>query len=350
MADGHSAPAASGLGIVPQRGLSHVAGKQDVPLLDLTIPDLLTRCVRVHPDAEAVVFPAQSIRWTWSELAQQVDALAGGLSSIGIEKGDRVGIWAPNRVEWLLTQFATARIGAILVNINPAYRVFELEFALRKTGCKALILAEAFKTSDYIAMLRELVPELATSSPLVWTIFHQVHRAADRNGATELALDFAFEMFFCKVQRNLTCKLTIRQLRQTARFALDAHKTFDIAIPRLDIVVADRPRDTMSVAFIGFKVEVAPTIGLAAPNNRLAADRPGPRPHEGFVRIIDERKPRVIIPIVRRPRGCGPLLEVFVLRAGSPPAAIRHFIGGRAFVCIIHTMFDHPTAIEHKGL
>ncbi|MGD1882516.1 MAG: AMP-binding protein [Paracoccaceae bacterium] len=165
MADGHSAPAASGLGIVPQRGLSHVAGKQDVPLLDLTIPDLLTRCVRAHPDAEAAVLPAQSIRWTWSELAQQVDALAGGLSSIGIEKGDRVGIWAPNRVEWLLTQFATARIGAILVNINPAYRVFELEFALRKTGCKALILAEAFKTSDYIAMLRELVPELATAAP-----------------------------------------------------------------------------------------------------------------------------------------------------------------------------------------
>ena len=98
----------------------------------------------------------KAIRWTWAEFAARVDALAGGLLRLGLGKGDRLGIWAPNRAEWLLTQFATARIGVILVNINPAYRVFELEFALRKTGCTALILAERFKSSDYVGMIRDV--------------------------------------------------------------------------------------------------------------------------------------------------------------------------------------------------
>ena len=90
----------------------------------------------------------------------KVDRLAAGLLTLGLEPGDRIGIWSPNNAEWVLTQFATAKAGLILVNINPAYRIAELEYALNKVGCKALILAERFKTSDYIGMLRELAPEL----------------------------------------------------------------------------------------------------------------------------------------------------------------------------------------------
>ena len=92
--------------------------------------------------------------------AQAVDKLAAGLLTLGLQPGDRIGIWSPNNSEWVLTQFATAKAGLILVNINPAYRIAELEYALNKVGCKALILAERFKTSDYVGMLRELAPEL----------------------------------------------------------------------------------------------------------------------------------------------------------------------------------------------
>jgi fatty-acyl-CoA synthase len=106
------------------------------------------------------VFREQGIRWTWAVFAQEVDVLAAGLLTLGIGKGDRVGIWSPNRVEWLLTQFATARIGAVLVNINPAYRLAELEYALNKVSCKAIVAAERFKSSMYLEMLQELAPEL----------------------------------------------------------------------------------------------------------------------------------------------------------------------------------------------
>lgn len=163
MAKTDAATAERTVGQIPQDGRSYVAGLRTDPLLDLTIPNLLAHCVAERPDAEAAVFSADNLRLSWRQFAKRVDALAGGLLEIGIAKGDRVGIWAPNRPEWVLTQFATARIGAILVNINPAYRVFELEFALRKTGCKALILAERFKSSDYVGMMRDLAPELATA-------------------------------------------------------------------------------------------------------------------------------------------------------------------------------------------
>jgi fatty-acyl-CoA synthase len=112
-----------------------------------------------------VVFREQEVRWTWAEFQQEVDVLAAGFLELGIQKGDRVGIWSPNRFEWLMTQFATARIGAILVNINPAYRLAELEYALNKVGCKAIVSAEKFKTSMYLEMLQELAPELATATP-----------------------------------------------------------------------------------------------------------------------------------------------------------------------------------------
>lgn len=145
----------------PQAGLSHVIGATDAPLLEKTIPALLAETAARLPDHEAAVFPAQNIRWTYAEFAAQVDRLAAGLLSLGVVRGDRVGIWSPNRVEWLLTQFATARIGAILVCVNPAYRVSELTYALNKVGCKVLITAQAFKASNYIEMLQNLIPELS---------------------------------------------------------------------------------------------------------------------------------------------------------------------------------------------
>lgn len=151
------------LGRAPRNGLSHVRGERSEPLWEMTLPQVLARTAAKLPDHEAVVFPAQNIRWSYGELARRVDATAQGLLSLGIGKGDRVGIWSPNRIEWLLTQFATARIGAILVCINPAYRISELEFALNKVGCHMLITARAFKSSDYMAMIMQLAPELATS-------------------------------------------------------------------------------------------------------------------------------------------------------------------------------------------
>lgn len=146
-------------------GLSHVVGATDEPLLDLTIPALLQRSVETHGDRTAAIFEDQGVVWTYREFAREVDALAGGLLRLNLKQGDRVGVWAPNCAEWLLAQFATARIGIILVNINPAYRVFELEYALSRTGCAALILASRFKSSDYAGMIRTLLPELATARP-----------------------------------------------------------------------------------------------------------------------------------------------------------------------------------------
>ncbi|WP_316151774.1 AMP-binding protein [Cupriavidus sp. BIC8F] len=146
-------------------GLSLVAGSTDTPLSDQTIPALLARTVAARPDGPAVVFREHGVRWRWAEFSDQVDRLASGLLQRGIQPGDRVGIWAPNRPEWLVTQFATARIGAILVNINPAYRQAELEYALNKAGVRMLITAARFKTSDYLATLQALAPELAEAEP-----------------------------------------------------------------------------------------------------------------------------------------------------------------------------------------
>ncbi|MEO1422499.1 MAG: AMP-binding protein, partial [Pseudomonadota bacterium] len=106
-----------------EEGLSHVAGRTDLPLIDQTIPDALAATVARYPETEAGVFPDQGIRWTYAEFAREVDRLAGGLLRLGIGTGDRIGVWSPNRAEWFVAQFATARIGAVLVCINPAYRV-----------------------------------------------------------------------------------------------------------------------------------------------------------------------------------------------------------------------------------
>ena len=149
----------------PREGLSYVAGDTSDPLYFKTIPQMLRETVSRHGPRDAFVFPAQNRRLTYYDFDREVDALATGLLALELNKGDRVGIWSPNRYEWVLTQFATARIGLVLVNINPAYRLAELEYALNKAGCKAVVAAESFKTSAYLQMIRELAPELENSAP-----------------------------------------------------------------------------------------------------------------------------------------------------------------------------------------
>ena len=144
--------------------LSQLAGPTDEPLVTETIGHTFDTIAEKHPDAEALVVCHQGIRWTYKEYQREVDRLACGLLALGIEPGDRVSIWAPNCYEWCLTQFATAKIGAIMVCINPAYRLYELEYALNKVQCKAIIAAESFKSSDYLGMLQALAPELSTCS------------------------------------------------------------------------------------------------------------------------------------------------------------------------------------------
>ncbi|GAA7770091.1 MAG: AMP-binding protein [Burkholderiaceae bacterium] len=150
---------------LPIGGLSYVKGSDTPPLSELTVPALLANTAALHGSRPAVVFREQNIRWTWNEFSAEVDRMAAGLHALGLRKGDRVGIWSPNRFEWLLTQFATARVGLVMVNINPAYRLAELEYALNKVGCKAIIAPEAFKTSRYLDMLATLAPELAKAEP-----------------------------------------------------------------------------------------------------------------------------------------------------------------------------------------
>ena len=147
------------------KGQSYLCGQANEPLLYETIGACVERIAAAYPDKEALVVRHQNIRWTFSEYKSRIDALAAGLVSLGVEPGDRVGIWSPNRVEWCLTQFATAKIGAIMVCINPAYRPYELEYALNKVKCQTIITAAQFKTSEYLQMLQEMAPELATCEP-----------------------------------------------------------------------------------------------------------------------------------------------------------------------------------------
>ena len=144
----------------PPGSLSFVAGPTDVSLHFMTIPQLLDRAVLRHGSRDAAVFVAQNQRLSWYDLQQQADHMAAALLSMGIRRGNRVGIWAPNRLEWLLTQFATARIGAVLVNINPAYKSSELEYALNKVRCRMLVMARGYKTNHYLDTLRQLAPEI----------------------------------------------------------------------------------------------------------------------------------------------------------------------------------------------
>jgi fatty-acyl-CoA synthase len=136
---------------------SYAAGDTDVPLLEETIGDSFARITGTYADREALVEVATGRRWTYAELDADVDRVARGLLAAGIAKGDRVGIWAPNCAEWTMVQYATAKVGAILVNVNPAYRTHELSFALRQSGTRLLVSAEGFRGSDYRAMVEEVV-------------------------------------------------------------------------------------------------------------------------------------------------------------------------------------------------
>jgi fatty-acyl-CoA synthase len=140
--------------------LSHVQGAGDVPLKYETIGRAFDETAQRFARREALIVPQQQVRWSYTDLKHRVDSLGAGLLSLGLNRGDRIGIWAPNCAEWVIAQFASAKAGLILVNINPAYRLSELEFCLRKVGCRALITAPRLKNSDYLAMLRSLAPEL----------------------------------------------------------------------------------------------------------------------------------------------------------------------------------------------
>lgn len=145
--------------------LSYVCGTSDKPLLFKTIGTAIAQAAAKWGDREALVVRHQNIRWTYAELLVRVDDFAAGLIHLGLKPGDRVGVWSPNNAEWIIAQFATARAGLIQVNLNPAYRLRELEYALQKVDCKALILAESFKSSDYVSMVQTLIPELETATP-----------------------------------------------------------------------------------------------------------------------------------------------------------------------------------------
>ena len=149
--------------------LSHTVGAESPPLLEETIGHNLERAVAAQGDREALVEVATSRRWTYRTLNKLVDEVARGLLAAGVDKGDRVGIWAPNCAEWTVVQYATAKIGAILVNINPAYRTHELSYALNQSGLRMLFAVTGFKTSDYQAMINEVRPECTALARVVYT-------------------------------------------------------------------------------------------------------------------------------------------------------------------------------------
>ena len=139
--------------------ISYATGTSAVPLIGKTIGEMFDEIAARYPDTEAVVSVHEGIRWTYRELHERVEALARGLMALGVEKGDRVGLWMMNHADWIVTQVATAKIGAVLVNINPAYRTYELEYALRQSEVQTLIVQGRFKTSDYVGMFYESCPE-----------------------------------------------------------------------------------------------------------------------------------------------------------------------------------------------
>ena len=147
---------------------SYASGTSEVPLIGETIGAVLTRVAQERPQGEAVVDVPTGRRWTYAELDAAVDTLAAGLLARGIAVGDRVALWAPNQAEWILLQHATARVGAILVNVNPAYRTHELKYVLNQSGARMLVTVPAFKTSDYRGMVAEVAPECADLTDIVF--------------------------------------------------------------------------------------------------------------------------------------------------------------------------------------
>ena len=144
---------------------SYACGSTAQPLITRTLGEFFDDMAARQGERDALVSLHQQRRLSWTQLAREVDTLASAMLASGLQRGDRVGIWAHNCVEWVLMQLATAKVGIVLVNINPAYRVAEVEYALNKVGCKALVLMPEFRTSDYLGMMRELAPELAHCAP-----------------------------------------------------------------------------------------------------------------------------------------------------------------------------------------
>ena len=137
---------------------SYACGATEVPLIEQTIGAFFADMVARQPEREALVSRHQGLRYTYRSLQTEAHRLASALLGLGLVPGDRVGIWSHNNAEWVLMQLATAQVGLVLVNINPAYRTAEVEYALNKVGCKLLVTMARFKTSDYLGMLRELAP------------------------------------------------------------------------------------------------------------------------------------------------------------------------------------------------
>jgi fatty-acyl-CoA synthase len=165
--------------------LAHAHGASDTPLLSETIGANLEATVAHVPDEQALVSCHQGARYTYADFDAAVNALARGMIAAGLSKGDRVGIWSPNCAEWVLVQYATAKTGVILVNINPAYRTSELAYALEQSGCRMLISAREFKTSDYVAMLDEVAPQVATLERVVYLDSDEWGELASGAGASE---------------------------------------------------------------------------------------------------------------------------------------------------------------------
>ncbi len=150
--------------MIKQNELSYRSGVSSRPLIGMTIGDKFDETVSKYPNREALVVKHQNIRWTYEKLAEEVNAIAKALIASGMKKGDRIGLWSPNRYEWVVLQFATAKVGVIMVNLNPAYRTHEVKYALNHSGCKFLVAAHQFKSSNYAEMMLEIAPELARST------------------------------------------------------------------------------------------------------------------------------------------------------------------------------------------
>src|SRR3954447_2709049 len=169
---------------------SYAHGTSATALLGETIGENLDRAVAAYGEREALVSVHQGLRYTYAELGEAVQRTARALLAAGIGAGDRVGIWSPNCAEWVLVQYATAKLGVILVNINPAYRTSEFEYALRQSGCRMLVAATAFKSSDYVAMVEEVGPSLPGLEKVVfigrdWDAFVASGDAVDPGAVAE---------------------------------------------------------------------------------------------------------------------------------------------------------------------
>jgi fatty-acyl-CoA synthase len=176
--------------------LSYLHGSCDEPLLGETIGENLARTIARVPDADALVSCHQDIRWTYAEFGERIEALATGMLRAGLRKGDRVGVWGPNVAEWAVTQYATAVLGVILVNINPAYRLSELQYALGQSGCRWILSAQELKGTDFVAMVRDASSELPALERSVffgtpdWEEFAGTRSSPDALSRCAAELDF----------------------------------------------------------------------------------------------------------------------------------------------------------------